>query len=668
MAKNKNKGEQVKGSLVIVESPTKVKTIANILGKGYSIVSSKGHIIDLPKKKLGIDVEQDFKPSFVVISGRQDILSGLKKEAAKREKIYIATDCDREGEAIGWHIKQKLSKNNKFFRVVFHEITPEAIKAAFSKPRDFDVNMVEAQLARRILDRIVGYFLSPLLWRKIGRGLSAGRVQSVALRLIAEREREIQKFIPKEYWAVEAELKKKAETGDSEGFIVKLTKIDNKNPEIKNKEEADELINDIKDKCFKVAEVKQTEKKRHPSPPFITSTLQQESFNKLKFTVSRTMIVAQQLYEGIEIGRDAPVGLITYMRTDSTNVAASAIKGVRDFILKDFGQDYLPALANTYKAKKRAQEAHEAIRPAYLKYSPESIEEFLNKDQYRLYELIYKRFVASQMNPARYQLINVAIGADKYLFSVSGTKTVFPGFTKIYPKEEESEKRLPEFKKGEVLDLVRLIPSQHFTKPPSRYSEATLVRTLEEKGIGRPSTYAPIIYTLIKRDYARRIKGYFHATELGFKVCDLLVEYFPQIVDFEFTAQMEEQLDKVEEGKCDRYKILNDFYPAFKTRLDFAQEHIKKEVIMTDEVCRECGRPMIVKWGRRGKFLSCSGFPECRVSKSITSGVKCPEPDCGGELVERRSLRGVFYGCSNFPKCRFTSRDLPSSKDDAALH
>jgi DNA topoisomerase-1 len=656
-------------ALVIVESPTKARTIGNILSKEYLIVSSMGHIIDLPKKKLGVNIEQDFEPDFVVIPGRQKILTGLKKEAKRRVRIYIATDPDREGEAIGWHIKEKLPKDKRFLRVIFHEITPRAIKEAFLKPRKFDLNMVEAQFTRRILDRIVGYFLSPLLWRKIGRGLSAGRVQSVALRLIVQREREIQKFTPQEYWEIEAELEKVVSPQSSvvSSFTAKLEKIEGKKVEIKNKQEAEELVEDIKAREFVVAEIKQSQKKRNPPAPFITSTLQQEAFNKLKFTASRTMVIAQQLYEGVQIGKGAPVGLITYMRTDSTHIAPSALSRVRNFILNNFGKDYLPRSPNIYKTKKLAQEAHEAIRATSLNHTPEGIKEFLSKEQYKLYELIYKRFVASQMTPARYRLTNVRIEADKYQFLASGTKLVFPGFTRIYPRVEEKEKKLPDLKKDESLNLIELLPTQHFTKPPSRYSEASLIKALEEEGIGRPSTYAPIIQTIVRRDYVRRLKGYFHTTELGFKVCDLLVEYFPKIVDLKFTAQMEEELDKIEEGQYNRLRLLNDFYPPFKSHLDFAQRHIKKETILTDQICEECGRPMLVKWGRRGKFLSCSGFPECKNAKSITSGVKCPQAGCNGELVERRSRRGIFYGCSNFPKCRFTTNKLPTEEDEA-LH
>jgi len=655
--------------LVIVESPTKAKTIGKILGEGFAVVSSMGHVIDLPKKELGVDIEQGFKPHYVVIVGRQKVLSNLKKESKDKNNIYVATDPDREGEAIGWQLKERIFKNKNIHRVIFHEITPSAVKDAFKNPRDFDLKMIEAQVGRRILDRIVGYFLSPLLWRKIGRGLSAGRVQSVALKLIVEREKEIQKFVPEEYWGIEAELEKatKSPTHQATGlFLAKLEKIDDKKAEIKNKEEADRLVGEIRDKQFKVLEVKKSEKKRYTEPPFITSTLQQEAFNKLRFNATKTMIVAQHLYEGIDIGESAPVGLITYMRTDSTRVAAEAIREVRDYIAKNFGKDYLPEAPNVYKVKKLAQEAHEAIRPTLISSPPESLKEFLSHEQYKLYELIYNRFLASQMTPARYEVTSVDIQAEKYLFGASGSRFVFDGFTAVYNKNNDDKEKniIPPLEKDEVLGLVQLLPSQHFTKSSPRFSDSSLVKALEEEGIGRPSTYAPIISTLILRDYIRRLKGYFNPTELGFKVCDLLVEYFPKIMDVKFTALMEEELDEIEEGRLDKKKVLEDFYAPFKESLDFAQANIKKEVITTDEVCDKCGRPMIIKWGRRGKFLSCSGFPKCKNSKSITSGVKCPEPGCGGELIERRSRRGFFYGCSNFPKCKFTSRTLPENKEE----
>ncbi|MFC1674485.1 type I DNA topoisomerase [Candidatus Omnitrophota bacterium] len=653
--------------LVIVESPTKAKTLGKILGKEFSVTSSMGHLIDLPKKDLGVDVDNDFAPHYVVIFGRKKMVTALKKEAKGKDIIYVATDPDREGEAIGWHLKDKVFKDKAFkdkkvLRVYFHEFTPAAVKEAFSKPRDFDLNMIEAQVSRRIMDRIVGYFLSPLLWRKIARGLSAGRVQSVVLRLIIEREKEIKKFIPKEYWQIEAQLKKNIP--HAHAFTARLDKVKGEKHEVKTQAEARRIVEDIDKKEIRVLDVKAAEKKRNPLPPFITSTLQQDAFNKLRFNANRTMQIAQQLYEGIDIDKSGPVGLITYMRTDSTRVSAEAIKEVRGLITQRFGNDYLPEKPNLYKVKKHAQEAHEAIRPTFLLRPPETLTTLLTPEQYKLYELIYNRFIASQMNPARYSVVSAQISAGEYLFVASGSTLVFEGFTAVYGKDKDDQegKKVPPLEKDEILHLVKLIPSQHFTKAPPRYSDSSLVKALEEDGVGRPSTYAPIIYTLIRRDYARRIKGYFHPTELGFKVCEMLIEYFPKVMDIKFTAFMEEELDEIEEGNLKRAKVLQDFYLPFKANLDFAQENIKKEVIESDETCETCGKPMIVKWGRKGKFLSCSDYPTCKFSKSITSGVKCPEAECGGELIERRSRRGFFFGCSNFPKCRFTSRDLPQDQ------
>ncbi len=666
-------------NLVIVESPTKAKTIGKILGDDFRVISSMGHIIDLPAKKLGVDVEHEFEPDYVVIPGKKKILAQLKKEAKGKENIYIATDPDREGEAIGWQIKDKVFKGKKVQRVSFHEITPNAVAGAFKAAREFDLDMIQAQVGRRVLDRMVGYFLSPLLWKKIARGLSAGRVQSVGLKLIVERERLIQNFEASEYWEILASLFKPQVSGDS-NFTAKLEKIDNQKAEIKNAEDARKICGYLQDKEFKVIEIKKTPKKRYAPAPFITSTMQQEAFNKFRFNASKTMLIAQQLYEGIDIGEDNPVGLITYMRTDSPNVAPEAISEVREHIGRSFGKDFIPEKPNVFKAKKSAQEAHEAIRPSYVSRAPESLKTFLNHDQIRLYELIYDRFLASQMKPSEFLATSVDIQADKYLFVASGSTMLFEGFLAAYNKiqapideeeeggqeeDEEKEKNknvLPPLEKGEVLGLKKLDPSQHFTKPPARYSDSSLIKALEEEGIGRPSTYAPIIYTIIMRDYVRRIRGYLNPTELGFKVNDMLVEYFPKIIDIKFTASIEEELDEVEEGRLGRNKVLSEFYAPFKESLDFAQEHIVKEVITTDQVCDKCGKPLIVKWGRRGKFLSCSGFPECKNSKSITSGVKCPIENCGGELIERRSKRGFFYGCSNFPKCTFTSRNLPETE------
>jgi DNA topoisomerase-1 len=661
-------------SLVIVESPTKAKTISKILGSGFTIVSSMGHLIDLPKKKLGIDIEHNFEPEYVVVPGRLKILNQIKREARDKRNIYIATDPDREGEAIGWQIMRRLPADKRFLRVVFHEITPLAIKQAFKDCRDFDLNMLNAQIARRILDRLVGYFLSPLLWRKIVRGLSAGRVQSVTLRLIVERERQIQKFKPQEYWEIEAQLCKSppppaARLPDSQAqvdiatrisFLAKLEKIEGKGVRIDNKEQAESLVNQIKQERFIVAQIKQTLKKRNPPAPFITSTLQQEAFNKLKFTSAKTMILAQQLYEGIEIEQGSPVGLITYMRTDSVYVANEAIKQARQYILNNFGDSYLPQRPNIYKTKKLAQGAHEAIRPTFAHRPAEDLKDFLTADQFKLYKLIYDRFIASQMTPMQYKTTKVYIKAGRYQFCASGVSIIFEGFAIIYRNQQEKE-TLPVLKEGEVLELIKLNPSQHFTKPPARFSEGSLVKTLEEHAIGRPSTYAPIIQTIVERDYVRRQNGYFFATELGFKVCDLLVEYFPKVMDVKFTARMEEDLDRIEQACADRLEVIKDFYEPFKASLEFAQRHIKKEVIVTDVICDKCGSAMVIKWGRRGKFLSCSGFPKCKNAKSITTGVKCPQQGCDGELIERRWRRGMFFGCSKFPRCRYTTKKLPPS-------
>ncbi|TAN60844.1 type I DNA topoisomerase [bacterium] len=649
-------------SLVIVESPAKAKTISKILGKDFEVVPSMGHIVDLPRTRMGVDIENNFKPNFIVVSKRKKILSQIKAQAKKAKKIYLATDPDREGEAIAWNIKEKLNANKEYLRVVFHEITVSAIKESFAHPANLDQNKVNAQTGRRVLDRLVGYLLSPLLWRKITGGLSAGRVQSVAVRLVVEREREIQKFVPQEYWEIGAELKK-----ITSQFVAKLEKIDGQKVEIKNQGEAQQIVEDLNGKQFVVSEIKEAEKKRNPYPPFITSTLQQDAFYKLRFSSSRTMLVAQQLYEGVELGKEGAVGLITYMRTDSVNVASSALSEVRNFINDKFGKEYLPDQPNIYKSKKRAQEAHEAIRPASVSRIPGSLKEFLTSEQFKLYTLIYNRFVASQMKPAIYAVTSADIKADKYLFKASGSKPAFKGFTAIYEDQEEKEEKsaLPLLEKNEALELVKLIPSQHFTKPPPRFSEATLVKTLEEEGIGRPSTYAPIIQTIIYRDYVRRIKGYLHPTELGFKVNDLLVGYFAEVMDVRFTANMEEELDEIEEGRLEWMKVVNDFYGPFKGSLDYANETIQKEVITTDEICAQCGKPMVVKWSRKGKFLSCSDFPNCRYAKAITTGIKCPQEGCPGELIERRSRRGPFYGCTGYPKCTYTAKTLPDKEAES---
>jgi len=644
-------------SLVIVESPAKARTLAKILGKNFVIESSKGHVIDLPKSSLGVEIEDNFQPKYIVIKGKQKIITLLKKKAKGKDKIYLATDPDREGEAISWHLKNKMDSKAKFLRVVFHEITQDAVKEAFRHPHDIDLNKVNAQTARRILDRIVGYFLSPLLWKKVGKGLSAGRVQSIALKFIVDREREIQKFTPREYWEIQAELKKQ-DRKSKKSFFARLDKVDDKKVEIDNKQEVDKIIDELKDKTFAVEDIQNREVKKSPFAPFITSSLQQDSFNKLGFTTSRTMIIAQQLYEGVEMGDEGPVGLITYMRTDSVKVSGVAIKDVRKFILDKFGKEYLPEKPNFYKSKKSAQEAHEAIRPTLAKRTPEDIKDFLTPEQYKLYKLIWERFVSSQMTPALYLSTSVKITADKHTFVATGSRLLFKGFTAVYndtAKVDKDKKTLPELSKDEILGLIKLIPSQHFTKPPPRFSEASLVRALEEKGIGRPSTYAPTINTIVYRNYVHREKGYFSATELGVIINDLLVEYFPKIIDTEFTADMESRLDMIEAGHQNWVKLLDDFYHPFKKRLDFAQDNIEKTVIETDKICPNCGKKLIVKWGKNGKFLSCPAFPDCRHSESFPTGIKCPEEGCPGELVERRSMRGrSFLACNQYPKCTHT--------------
>jgi DNA topoisomerase I len=646
-------------SLVIVESPAKAKTINKILGDKFVVESSMGHLVDLPKTAMGVEIENNFAPSYTVISGKQKILTKLKKEAKNKDKIYLATDPDREGEAIGWHLKERIGGKSKFLRVVFHEITPEAVQESFNHPREIDLDVVNSQVARRILDRIVGYLLSPLLWKKVGSRLSAGRVQSVALRFIVEREQEIKAFKPQEYWQIEAQLKK---TGKEEIFFADLEKIGGAKIALTAKDQADRLVEELGKEKFSVSDIQKKSVKRNPTAPFITSSLQQAAFNQLGYTATRTMIVAQQLYEGIELGEEA-VGLITYMRTDSVNVAASAIEEVRRFIDKEYGKDYLPAKPNVFRSRKSAQQAHEAIRPTRAGRTPEKVKQYLTEEQFKLYELIWRKFVSSQMAPAVYLNTRVDIKAGRANFAATGSKVTFAGFGILKASEEEKEKQLPELKVGDGLDLVVLLPSQHFTKPPPRYSDGTLVKILEEKGIGRPSTYAPIIQTIVYRNYVYRDKGYFVPTELGFLICELLMEYFSTIMDSEFTAKMEEELDMVEEGKLEWHQLLNDFYGPFKKCLDFAQENMKKTQIFSDRTCPKCGKRMVVKWGRHGRFLSCSGFPGCRFAEAFTTGVKCPQEGCGGELLERRSQRGgVFYGCSNYPKCTFMSRRLPTGE------
>ena len=659
-----------KRRLVIVESPTKAKTLERFLGGRYRVMASQGHLVDLPKSTMGIDVEHGFTPKYLVIKKRQPILKELKQEAKKADELWLATDPDREGEAISWHLGTLLGEGKTVYRAVFHEITPHAIEEAFKHPHSIDLNKVNAQQARRVMDRLVGYSISPLLWQKVSRGLSAGRVQSVAVRIIVDREREIRAFVPREYWTIAATL---TPTVKDSPFVAQLVKRGEDDLELKTETEATATVARLQGAAYAVAGVAETQRRRNPYPPFTTSTLQQEAYHKLRFSASRTMKIAQQLYEGLELGAEGPTGLITYMRTDSVRLAAEAEQGIRAYIAQRFGQAYLPDSPRRYKSRKGAQEAHEAIRPTEIGRTPDAVKAYLTADQLKLYQLIWARTVASQMNPAVYAVTTVditATAADKtvYRFRAIGTKQLFDGFTAAYAVTEEDEQSaadtpqtLPPLTAGDLLRLLRLAPEQHFTKPPPRYSDASLVRALEELGIGRPSTYAPIIQTIMDRNYVQRQGGALQPTELGEIVTDLLVKHFPTILDAKFTALLEDELDEIEEGAMDWVECVRTFYAPFQTSLIAAQtamQSVRKQVIQTDEVCPQCQRPMVIKWGRHGKFLSCSGFPECKFAKTITTGVKCPEPGCGGELVARRSKRGSFFGCSQWPACKHVQRTL----------
>ncbi len=663
---------QREGKLVIVESPAKARTVGRFLGKGYTVKASIGHVRDLLRSRLAVDIANDFKPTYRIIKEKREVVKELAEAAKRAAEVYLATDPDREGEAIAWHLMEAAKiDQGRARRVVFHEITRPAIEEAFAHPRGIDMRLVNAQQARRILDRLVGYTISPLLWRKVKNRLSAGRVQSVALRLVVEREREIQNFVPQEYWTIEAELAKrrreKLEKDEKrESFIAKLHRIRGQKVDLKSKEEAQRIVEELERATYVVTKVKRREKRRHPPPPFITSTMQRAASSQLHFSARRTMVVAQQLYEGIELGQEGTVGLITYMRTDSVNVAASAQEEARAYIAEKHGQDYVPPRPRQYKTKvKGAQEAHEAIRPTSVWREPWAIKKYLTRDQYLLYDLIWRRFVASQMASAVFDTTSVDITAGPdYLFRATGSVVKFPGFLAVYrADEEEKERVLPPLSEGEILDLVRLIPEQHFTQPPPRYTEASLIKALEEYGIGRPSTYAPIITTIQTRGYVEQVDRRLVPTELGFIVNDLLVEHFPEIMDVGFTAKMEEDLDAIARGERDWVLVLRQFWEPFQQTLEQAEQNMRKVEVAdqpTGEFCEKCGAPMVVKWGRYGKFIACSNFPECRNTKPYLEkiGVKCPR--CGGDLIVRRSRKGrTFYGCANYPECNFATWQRP---------
>lgn len=648
--------------LVIVESPAKSKTIEKFLGPNYVVKASMGHLRDLPKTQIGIDIENGFTPKYRNLEGRKKTIDDLVATADKSSAILLATDPDREGEAISWHLAYILNVDDKTnCRITFNEITKTAVAEAIEHPRTIDMNMVDAQQARRMLDRIVGYKLSPLLWKKVCKGLSAGRVQSVAVRLICEREREIQSFIPEEYWSIDGTFK----TTEGEEFTAVLTHIKGEKLDVTNEADANAIKADVEQAPVSVVAVQKRKRSRKAQPPFTTSTLQQDGVRKLNFGAKRTMMIAQHLYEGKEIGSYGHVGLITYMRTDSTRIAKEMVSAARDYIIRTYGESYYPAKPNFYGSKDSAQDAHEAIRPTSLELTPKMVEPFLTKEELKLYTLIWNRFMASQMAPQQSELLTIEMVAkEDYTFKASGSKVIFPGFSAVYEdaKKEETP-QLPLLKKGDAVENMDITPEQHFTQPPARYSEASLIKTLEELGIGRPSTYAPILDTIVSRNYVENTNKQFVPTELGFVVVDFLKEYFGKIINTGFTADLEEELDEVANGKETYQHVLGEFYKIFAEELEAASNVERVQIASTEsgETCELCGSPMVYKFGKFGRFLACSNFPDCKNTKPITVGTGVTCPKCKeGEIVQRKSKRGrVFYGCERYPKCDFTAWDKP---------
>ncbi|RNB88092.1 type I DNA topoisomerase [Brevibacillus nitrificans] len=655
-------------TLVIVESPAKAKTIGKYLGSKYIVKASMGHVRDLPKSQTGVDVSNGFEPKYITIRGKGDVLKALKDAAKKVKKVYLAADPDREGEAIAWHLAQYLGLDlTQPLRVVFNEITKDAIKEAFKHPRHINMDLVNAQQARRILDRLVGYNISPILWKKVRKGLSAGRVQSVTVKLVMDREREIQQFIPEEYWTIASKL-----ISNGKEFEAKFYGYGDEKVELHTEADVQEVYKRMADQPYVVQKVTKRERKRNPAPPFITSSLQQEAARKLNFRTAKTMRIAQELYEGIDVGnKEGAVGLITYMRTDSTRISVTAQEEAKEYILEKFGAEYVLAEQRTQAKNENAQDAHEAIRPTAVMRTPDEIKEFLSRDQLRLYRLIWERFLASQMSSAVLDTMSVDIAAGDVTFRATGSKVKFPGFMKVYIEGNddgtEEESFLPPIEEGQTLVQKEIEPSQHFTQPPPRYSEARLVKTLEERGIGRPSTYAPTLETVQKRGYVALEEKRFIPTELGEIVITLMEEFFPEILDVEFTAHMENGLDSIEEGIANWVEVLDAFYGDFAKRVSFAEEEMKEVELKdeeSDETCELCGRVMVYKLGRFGKFLACSGFPDCRNTKPIVKeiGVKCPQCETG-EIIERKSKKSrIFYGCNQYPECDFVSWDKPISR------
>ena len=655
--------------LIIVESPAKANTIKKFLGGSTKVVASMGHIRDLPKSKLGVNIENDFEPEYINIRGKGDLIKSLKNEAKKAKKIYIATDPDREGEAIAWHLAYILNQEKeKITRVTFNEITKSAVKKAIKEPRNIDLNLVDAQQARRVLDRIVGYKISPILWKKVKRGLSAGRVQSVAVKLIVDREEEIEKFIPEEYWNIYANLQDK-ET--KKGFQAKFYGENGKKQEIHSEDEVQKILKTIEKAKYIVDDIKKSEKKRNPAPPFTTSTMQQEASRKLGFTLKKTMTIAQGLYEGVKIPEKGTVGLITYMRTDSTRISEEARAIAKEQITKDYGDEYYEN--RYYKAKKDSQDAHEAIRPTYIDINPEEIKDALSKDQYKLYKLIYNRFMASQMSAAIYDTMSVTIDANGYTFKANGQTLKFKGFMTLYvegtdSKEEEKEGMLPDIKEKEELKLVKIDPKQSFTEPPPRYTEASLVKTLEEKGIGRPSTYSPTITTILDRRYIEKEQKQLAPTELGKIVNKILIENFTDVINVEFTAEIESEFDEIAEGKEPWKNMIREVYGPFEKELEKVEKELEKVELVeevSDVPCEKCGRMMVYKYGRYGKFLACPGYPECKNAKPIIETIEEPCPKCGGTIqVRKTKKRRKYYICENNPaSCDYISWNKPKKEE-----
>ncbi|GKX28995.1 DNA topoisomerase 1 [Vallitalea longa] len=653
-------------NLVIVESPAKAKTIKKFLGSNYKVEASMGHVRDLPKSQLGVDIENDFEPKYITIRGKGELLKHLRKEVKKANKVFLATDPDREGEAISWHLLFSLNlQDKKFYRITFNEITKNAVKNSIKQAREIDMDLVDAQQARRILDRIVGYKISPLLWKKIKKGLSAGRVQSTALKLICDREEEINNFIPEEYWSLEAKLK---DDKSKDEFIATFYGKDKK-MKITSKEQVDTIVDYLKDKDYIVNDVKESIRQKKPLQPFITSTLQQEAAKKLNFTTAKTMRFAQQLYEGVDVKGKGTIGLITYLRTDSTRISDDADKAVKEHIKSSFGEEYVNNIKIVSNKKTNVQDAHEAIRPSYIDIHPDEIKDSLSRDQLRLYKLIYNRFVASRMKPAKYATKSIKISGGDYRFNASGSVLIFDGFLKVYNilDETEDNQKIGNINKDSNLSLIELNSKQHFTQPAPRYTEASLVKTLEENGVGRPSTYAPTISTIQKRGYVSKEKKNIFPTELGEIVNDIMEKYFENIVNVKFTAALEKELDEVETGNIPWKEVLRNFYPDFGNTIEYAEEKIGKIEIkdeVSDVLCDKCGRNMVIKIGRYGKFLACPGFPECRNAKPLyekVEGVACPK--CSGEIFIKKTKKGRrYYGCENNPKCDFMTWNKPTKE------